>query len=273
MEPKLRGSLAHNILEKVYQRLLDKYFSKNDVPTLAILEDYLEDAVQIVLKSEWENSTQASMLPRRVLEDEVRRIKEQAWRVLKSDYDSWTSSPSPLFPRFLEWRFGKSGTPVVFYEINENLGVSFSGAIDRIDVNEKTGDFLVIDYKSSGTEAFAKLLREKKSFQLFIYLYALQNSILPHSKAIGALYYDLKDGKRNQGMAVKSDLSLYTTQPLRSLSFFNRDQFEKLSAELDQALKELLTKLLSGDYSLNPPDCQGARCPYHTICRYEEQPD
>lgn len=270
MEPILRGSFLHELLEIVFRSLIQQYLSKNEVPTLENLIEVLEQSTSTLFKKIPEYP-EAELFPKKVLEDEIRRIHIQVLGLLENELENWTNSKERLLPRFLEWRFGYSGLSPVEIPLETGFKIPFRGAIDRIDVSENDGEFLVIDYKSAGSESFAKEIREKINFQLYLYQYAVRSALLQNKTALGGLYWDLKKLKKNQGMVIKDSFKQFNSKRLQGYSFLSEEKFLILQNELDQALKSALTKIMEGNYSLEPDHCLGSRCSFHEICRYEDR--
>jgi len=270
MEPKWRGSVLHRLLEMTYKKLINQYFSKDKIPTPDFIANLIQNSSQ-ELQSEIYSSPEAERVPRVVLEDEIERILEQVKGLLEIELQKWSESEKKLFPKYLEWRFGKNASTSLIFDLDKDLKVPFTGAIDRIDLS-KDGDFLIIDYKSSGSETLGRNIRNIASFQLFIYILAVKKLLLKKGAEVGGLYWDLKKQKINQGLAVKSKYSEYTNQKLRSTSFLSEEKYHELKENLEKGLKHNLRQILLGNYQLKPSDCQGARCQYHEICRYENQP-
>jgi ATP-dependent helicase/DNAse subunit B len=129
-----------------------------------------------------------------------------------------------------------------------------------------------LDYKTSGSEELARQLREGLSYQLFLYLFAVGRVLFPKGRALGALYGDLRKVAKNQGMARKGELKAFGLSKGKSKSFLDDPDFSLLQERLSAEFEGVLQNILSGDFSLNPKECQGERCPYHEICRYDHQP-
>ena len=271
IEPKLKGKITHSLLEKVYQPYLEKYFSKNSLPNTQAILETLEKSIQ----DTWDHIDQypeASLLPKRVLEDDIQRIQKQIQELVLKEMDNWKSHEKNLLPAYLEWKFGLPPLPKVEFSLDKKRSIPLAGAIDRIDYSPEHQEFLVLDYKSSGSEDLSRNLREGLSFQLFLYILAVHQALFPQANALGGLYWDLKKQKMNQGLAIKDRFADYTQDRLSTRSFLSRENFSELIDKTKISLQQTLSKLLAGDYSLSPAKCDGSRCPYHEICRYEKQP-
>jgi ATP-dependent helicase/nuclease subunit B len=129
-----------------------------------------------------------------------------------------------------------------------------------------------MDYKTSASEELARQLREGLSYQLFLYLFAVGQALFPKGKALGALYGDLKKTKKNQGMAQKEGLKAFGLVKAGNKSFLDVKDYSNLQQRLFLEMEGVLQNILEGAYPLTPKECQGERCPYHEICRYDHQP-
>lgn len=271
MEPKIKGFFAHSLLEKTYQQLIKNFFSQGKLPEDKDWVFSMEQALTSC-QDEWRGLPEWKDLTPRILEEEVRRLTLQVQKFLKMESDQWKKSSIPLYPKQLEWRFGSPPLPKVSITLKNGSKVPLAGAIDRIDYNSETEEYLLIDYKSSGSEALSRQLREGLSYQLFLYLHAVGQALYPQGSPLGALYGDLKKTKKNQGLAKKGPLRAFGLVQGASKSFVSSEDFATIEKKLSQGFGESLEKVLEGSYPLAPKECQGSRCPYHEICRYDHQP-
>ncbi len=270
IEPTRRGRLQHSLLENVFRELEATFFKLGRIPSPSDLESGLEGHFKKV--SEMLPALEEFQdFPPVVLQDQLERMKRQVQGVLAAELGDWMEAEEKLFPRYFEWSFGKKGEPEVHYAFKDGMRIPLSGVIDRIDVSP-AGQYLVLDYKASGSENLARNLRQLKSFQLFIYLHAVRQTLMKDKSALGALYWDLKKQKKNQGMVVKENYQGFTSANCNGHSFVEAENFAAWQEALDQALKAVLERILAGDYSLNPLDCLGDRCEFFEICRYEHKP-
>jgi RecB family exonuclease len=271
IEPKLKGRLHHGLLEKVYQHLIKKEFSQGKIPGIKEREEALEQSLQSCLE-DWKQTDEFKKLPARLRKEEIQRLTSRVRRFLQLEAEAWEKAQIPLFPQKLEWRFGKSPHPTVVFPLRGGGGVPLAGAVDRVDYNSLTGEYLLLDYKASSSDELARQLREGLSYQLFLYLFAVGQALFPEGKALGALYGDLKKIKKNQGMAQREGLKPFGLARANNKSFLDGKEFSAFQERLTGELEEILQNILEGIYPLNPKECQGERCPYHEICRYDHQP-
>lgn len=271
IEPKFKGRIHHSLLEKIYRSLIKNSFSIGKIPNAEQREEALNQSLQSCLE-EWRKDEEFQQLPPRLQQEETQRLLSRVRRFLQLEAEAWEKAQIPLFPHQLEWRFGKDPHPAVSFTLQDGRRIPLAGAVDRVDYNPGTGEYLLIDYKASAGDDFARQIRQGLSYQLFLYLFAVGQSLFPQGKRLGALYGDLKKIKKNQGMARRDGLKPFGWGRANNKSFLEDEEFSVLEKKLNLELEEILQKLLEGNFSLEPKDCQGERCPYHEICRYDHQP-
>ncbi|MFO1462219.1 MAG: PD-(D/E)XK nuclease family protein [bacterium] len=271
IDPRRRGSLMHELLEKSFRSLLETCFRRGKVPSATELEACLQTAF-----ARWSESTlaEASPVPEVLRRDQLERLRRSVAALLEAELESWNEAPRRLLPAQLEWRFGRGGVPSLSIPLEPGLEIPLTGAVDRIDLSEDGTSFLLIDYKSSGGENLAREIREGLSLQLWIYLQAVRQLLYPQAEALGGLYWDLKKLKKNQGMARREAYQAFSHQKLhgQNQSFLKEEGFAELEARLEAAVGDILKRILAGDYALKPAECLGARCEFREICRYEDKP-
>ncbi len=271
MEPKLRGRLAHSLLEKTLGALAQTHFSSKKIPLTEDIQAVLEEGF-VSLTRAVEKFSEAKVLHPAVMTDELEKIRDQTARLLEAEMEVLRNSSKKLFPKYFEWRFGKVGGPQVAFPVDKDVSLPLMGVVDRIDLSEDGDHFLIIDYKSSGTYELSRELRDLASYQLFVYLYAVQKYLLKDAAALGGLYWNIKELKKIHGMVLKEDFQPFSSGTLRAPSYFKTEEYQEQNQKLEEALRGSLKKILSGDYGLDPPHCLGWRCQFHEICRYENQP-
>lgn len=150
------------------------------------------------------------------------------------------------------------------FSVNEEEFI-LSGKIDRIDVDEESNSFKVIDYKTGG-------IPEKKdhedllAFQLPLYLLLVEKyfqSINPDIKIYDAEFLKLSSGK-SKDIEIKSLLKNYLSN--------SSDLHEELQKVLHH-ISELIQKIKMGRFNLTTIEKFEARvcrfCDYQSICRID----
>lgn len=271
IDPRRRGSLSHRLLEESFGRLIENFFSRGNFPTPEDTRAALETAFARLRDAAL---AEASRVPRVLLTDQLERLRGTAQALLEQEQAAWSEAPARLIPRHLEWGFGRGGRPPLTLEVPGGPSLPLTGAVDRIDVSEDGGRFLLIDYKTSKTSDLAREIREGLSLQLWIYLRAVRRLLYPRAEALGGLYWDLKETKKDQGMARRDAIQDYLKKKptAQAKSFLKDEDFEALEARLEIAAIDILQRILRGDFSLTPAQCLGPRCEYREICRYDDKP-
>lgn len=271
IDPRRRGSLSHRLLEESFARLIENFFSRGNFPAPDDTRAALEAAFARLRD---EALAEGSRVPRVLLADQLERLRGTAQALLEQEQAAWSEAPARLIPRHLEWGFGRGGRPPLTLDLPGGPSLPLTGAVDRIDVSEDEGRFLLIDYKTSKTSDLAREIREGLSLQLWIYLRAVRRLLYPRAEALGGLYWDLKETKKDQGMARREAIQDYLKKKptAQAKSFLKDEDFEALEARLEAAAIDILQRILRGDFSLTPAQCLGPRCEYREICRYDDKP-
>jgi len=271
IEPKRRGGLMHRLLEEAIRELCRGFFEQGKIPSAQEVETSLElvfNRLQMAAVDE------PSPVPRVLVLDQLERLRRSASALLGEEQATWSEAPEKLFPRHLEWSFGRGGQSPLTIALDGATRIPLTGAVDRIDVSSDGNRFLLIDYKSSRSEDLAREIRDGQSLQLWIYLQAVKRLLYPRAEALGALYWDVKEVKKNQGIARREAYQPYSQRkiPPQSRSFMKEEAFETMDQRLEEATVEILKRILAGDYILKPEKCLGAYCEFREICRYDEKP-
>jgi len=270
IDPRRRGSLLHRLLESSFQVLKKDFFTAGKIPSSQDLGAALQICFDRLQKITLEET---SPVPEVLRRDQLERLRLSVAALLEEELVAWMQAPRRLLPAHLEWRFGRAGVPHLDVTVEPGLEIPLTGAVDRIDLSEDGGDFLLIDYKSSGSDKLAGEIRKGLNLQLWIYVQAVRRLLYPRSQALGGLYWDVKELKRNQGMARREVYQPYSAQKLHgaSQSFLKDEDYGDLERRLETAVTEILQKILAGNYALNPVDCLGSFCEFREICRYEDK--
>ncbi len=148
-----------------------------------------------------------------------------------------------LVPQIFETFFEKVYAP------SSTLSIKLKGIVDRIDIDEKSKRFRVLDYKSSlsGKKSIASSMFKQVILQPFIYLILAEGQKQTQGlKADGAALLGINKG--------------YARQTL------SQDEFENISVRASGFFSLLMSFISSGCFFINPSEhCQ--YCPYSAICR------
>ena len=244
-----RGRLMHKVCEEIVKKEL---FALNK-EQIAELVDRCRDEIEMEIYS------------------------DEMWKFVRTQYGELTQD---FIRHEVEWRQNYPHTytyaleePIKAYVtldsqkllFSKDKGVPLRGVIDRIDHN-KADEFLILDYKSSGSNLFQYPSWSRKgNLQLIVYALALRDGALDQPKnVVGAYYYVLKEQDRSKGVGLKEADAQFLGQGKLSKSDF--DQFLEEGRGL---LGDLMSSMLAGSYQPQPPDekhCE--RCDWKTLCRH-----
>ena len=173
MDPMEFGTLAHDILQRTYQAVIDDELGP------AAAQEALHEAWQQCCDAAERRGVTGAPLAWRARREALR---QDLGRALEVD---------PVFARAdgrpvqVEWRFGQAfGRPVTL-ALGDGRSVSFAGRADRIDA---TGDGRrVVDYKTGAGATEQAHLKDGLSVQLPVYQLAVRQA-WPQAGAVTAEY-------------------------------------------------------------------------------------
>jgi ATP-dependent helicase/DNAse subunit B len=253
-EAMVRGSYAHEVLRRTYERLAEETGSRR------VTHDNLADAERILLDELRDKSSMFQLSPKQTrVRAAARRLEFDLLRFLRSEADS----DSCFEPAALERDFGfDDGEPV---ELDGGLRVR--GRIDRVD--ECDGMALVIDYKTGRRVDRYKVAswEPENRFQAALYMLVVEK--LFGLRAAGGVYVALgSDDPRPRGMVAKDVDEL-------GGRWFDTDRLEpdEFREKLDWALgriRETDALMRAGDLRACPDRCDwNGGCKYPSVCRSE----
>ncbi|MBE0528964.1 MAG: PD-(D/E)XK nuclease family protein, partial [Thermoleophilia bacterium] len=174
MDPKEFGTLAHEILQRAYEHVMD--------------EDLPLDGAFAAVAAAWSDccaEAERRGITGAALSWEVRRemLLEDLLESVRRD---------PVFshpdsrPAGVEWRFGDAVDRPVTLELPDGRPVRFAGRLDRVD--HTPAGARVIDYKSGGGGTERVRIKERLSVQLPVYRLALRQAGERDHASITCLY-------------------------------------------------------------------------------------
>jgi ATP-dependent helicase/DNAse subunit B len=259
VDPRLRGSIAHNALYKFFTGL------PKVLGGARIQPERVEDAVRFMREclDQALNGVRLEMteLQRRELELTLSRDLE---RLVRLEAESET----PLEPRQFEVSFGlERSAPELQRGLELGDGVVLSGKIDRIDVEPLSARGIVQDYKAGKHAPSAREMEKELRLQIPLYMLVLRD--LVGIEPLGGLYRPLAGGRKPRGLLredAKADV----------LAGYSRNDYldeEEFWAKVDTARntgRELAGRIRAGDVRHDP---KGGECPswcdLWPMCRVE----
>jgi len=254
-EPLVRGSLIHELLERLLAELGEAVSEQSLPRALAILGRELG---QLGGRA-WALGAGAPPVVRagalRAIEAALRRYLEHE----AATSEGWR-------PVALERRFGfdEEGSlpPLALGDGPEPVLVR--GAIDRIDV-DRAGRALVRDYKSGAPRADWPAARWKPDRRVQVALYMLVVRELEQLDVIAGNYQPLRgDDLRARGVFSDEvgDVAGFHAGDMRS-----REELDQELADAAARAVELAARLRAGDVEPCPSTCSRDGCAYPAICR------
>lgn len=143
------------------------------------------------------------------------------------------------------------------------------GRIDRIDLDPKTQDQIIYDYKrtdSANNYHHDKWISEKE-YQMLFYLLALADKTeISHIR--GAVYYFYQKLKVNKGLYIQGHTQFDDQVEVKKNMKCETAQLESLLSDFKTVVNEIFKKLKTFDYTANPDDkdiCES--CDWRRLCR------
>jgi ATP-dependent helicase/nuclease subunit B len=162
MDPREFGNLAHEILRRTYQAVIEKQLDREGA------EAELQHAWEASCAEAERRGVTGAPLAWRARREALRQDLVQA---LRDDPVFARGAEAPLE---VEWSFGQaSGRPVTL-DLGEGRTVSFAGRIDRIDATPSGRR--VIDYKTGGGGTERQHLADEVGVQLPVYQLAVRQA-------------------------------------------------------------------------------------------------
>jgi len=253
----------------LYHRILFKYFSNN------FPGDWKQDLDKYL--SGLESSAEkvfAEYEGKRSLSKGVWRVyREEILNNLKLLIEQEYNNDFQTLPYKLEFGFGIAKDyqdsedniedPVEIELIDEKM--KLKGKIDRIDSRINQEDLMVYDYKLSDRRGKTKDFFDYNELQLPLYLLALEK-MMPDKNLMGGAYYSVRD--LNKKGLWKKEFVDYAPKTNRSSTVMDQDNWLRYFENLKAELENLLAGIKSGDYRLDPQECD--YCDGKEICRYSK---
>ncbi len=266
-----KGLWLHNFLELFFTRYSNEIFearrslSQQEAVFSKIKKEVEEFSVEFLKERNWIHPILSN--------DIILQMIQTTQNMLQDYWKRAEKAETQLIPSFFEIQFDEKNQQAVVFQKGKLPPLKIRGRIDRVDLTEDQNHFLVIDYKTGFSNETSKQISEFKSFQLPIYLLAtkkhLTEKLQKPVEPIGALIFDLKELKTNQGILQKQfakSLGFST----RSGGFLTEAEWDLYWNELDEKLLSLHEKINFGDFSLKPDPCD-PYCHSRTICRYYDR--
>ena len=243
VDPKLRGSVAHNALHKFFTGIpkelgierLDETQLDRALPFLRRCLDHAVNGVRMELT-----------------ELQRQELDQTLWRDLEAFVRIEATSEVPLVPRRFEVSFGRERSSVGGLELGD--GLSLSGKIDRVDIETFGARGIVQDYKSGRSAHSAAQITQEQRLQIPLYMLVLRD--LVGIEPLGGLYRPLAGERKPRGLlraSAKEELPGYTRT-----DYLEEDEFWARLETAREDARALAQRIRQGDVRHDP---RGGSCP------------
>ena len=240
-----RGNEAHRVLATVFAGLEAGRLDADSLPrALELMDAAIDERVQRLSPDDAMDSA------------ERRRLRAELARYL--DYAAALAGEH--VPAALELAFGVDGAPHEAVELDPALALC--GRIDRIDVDDRAGTAIVIDYKSGSTVWGAGSWPGDRRLQAALYMLAVER--LLGVEAVGGLYQPLRAELRARGL-IREDIA--EAEPLAAPDKLDRLEMRTVLEERLASAVAIAAEIDRGEIAPRPVSCGRDGCRYPAICR------
>lgn len=286
------GTLAHTVMERALTEFRDAYQAAPSERKEEVLETYrnkdkLAWSREILLAAQEEERFAYCEDPALKMEADTKLLSgtKETLDMIFSGLD-----PEKSMPTHFEWHFGADGIPGYDLTLSDGRIVTFTGTIDRVDVNGSEKRFNILDYKTGNKKIDYDLLFAGASVQLPAYLH-VYSSQHPELSPDGISYIHVSKVKsRGKGMDETLDPEVIAKDRAQAVSDTFGPRGYALSSDPDNMkrmgefsigrVKEKCEDLYSGHFDARPakikkkPLMKCMDCEYNQICNGDpESPD
>jgi RecB family exonuclease len=256
-EPLTRGSLMHDVLERLLSELEDPLTPDTLSRAQAILERLLAEVAADG------GSALGVGSPEVVRAGALRAVEADLRRYLEHE----AHTAGQWRPLGLELRFGFEGEEASLpaLELGEGPGrVRVRGVVDRVDV-DGAGHAVVRDYKSGGRRPAWSAARWSEDRQLQVALYMLVVRELTDAEPVAGFYQPLRgEDLRARGVFLKgTDVGCGVVATDARAA----EELDEMLADAAQRAVAVAASLRAGELEPCPQNCSRDGCKYPAICR------
>lgn len=250
VDPRLRGSIAHQALFKFFSGLPAR-FGVDHVESERFddMLDFLHECVREAVVSQALNRLELTEVERLELEQALLRdvgefIRDEA------------ASPVPLVPRRFEVSFGTERSAPELKTGLDVEGFALSGKIDRIDVDPFGARGIVQDYKSGKQAHSAAKIQSELRLQIPLYMLVLRD--LLGIEPIGGLYRALAGERHARGLLRASERD-GLLPGFSARDYLGDDEFWGVVESAKEHARAFVRRIRAGDVLHDPKG--GFPCP------------
>lgn len=248
LPPAERGLILHTIMEKFYQALPPEFGGKVTEANLENSRQYLSPILDEVFRTQEEKGLP---IPNLLWEREKRLMKQYVWNAITFFTLNSPWNRTGMQPDAFEFSFGMDdeGHDALMIDLDDNA-LKMRGRVDRLDLNPKTGEFTVVDYKTSGGKK-VKDFYNGRALQLPVYAMAASERNSGYDQPVKLSYYSFKQGKEDGKVTL------------------NEDKYEALYARTLELIDQAVFQITSGIFHPTAGECN-TYCSFKHMCRCEE---
>lgn len=250
----IRGSFVHRVLERLLRENLNLYREAIDYD---VYLNKLQNTAGWLAESMAADDAFLKHTLGVVRDSFITRTSRVIAGLLSKEIHQVRAGKKATLPFKLEWSFTTKFP---------GLDFPLSGRIDRIDVDEKSKSFSVIDYKTGNLPTIQKL-KSGESFQLILYTWAVETLLLPGYRPSALSLVGLKELDKNCGLAIQGTADAAT---LTKTSSITDEEWRSLKESTANYLKSIVHKIKNGEFAPAPEEPRNCRtCAYRGICHFQ----
>jgi len=249
LPPQDRGKMLHGILERFYSRLADRYDGVIDDRNRQQVMEMLDKIIAGVFDA---YQQQEIPIPELLFDREKDLIRQYLHNAVDFFAESYPWSDPGMFPDRFELEFGmgiESSLPPLTLR-RDDQALSFRGVIDRLDLKRETGEFTVVDYKTSRGKAQQDFF-SGKALQLQVYAMAAEHLLSGYTHPVRLSYYSLRKN-REDGRLIPDP-----------------GEPDHLQREAERLIWEAVDRMVNGEFHPVAGECE-PYCPVKAICGCDE---
>ena len=247
VDPKLRGSVAHNALHKFFAAL-PKELGTDRVPP-----ERVDDAVRLMRQC-LDKALEGVRMEMTTMQR--RELDASLWRDLEALVHFEADADAQLVPKRFEVSFGMERSP---QELQRGLdlgeGLTLSGKIDRIDTDPFSARGIVQDYKAGKTAHSASQIEKELRLQIPLYMLVLRD--LVGIEPLGGVYRPLAGDRKPRGL-LRADAKDEVLAGYSSRDYVEDDAFWRQVETARDNARGLAQRIRAGDVRHDP---RGGECP------------
>ncbi len=258
-----KGTLFHAILEYffIHHTKLAKscIFDFNKTALLSALEDSISNALH-------SHKDIAEQIDIALHAQQIQVLTQMAWHVICMEIKQAAELKNPLWPSFFEWSFGTDTVPCLEIPSKKGYRIRIRGQIDRVDVDDQSTCFLIVDYKTGAVGSIKKDILLGKKLQLPLYTLAASKHLLPKAMPLGGLLLDVKENEKIHGF-VRKDYNTNHYNVGRCRSAMTDDDWHACIDAALNACQTYVEEICSGKFPIQTDKQCPMHCGYSNICR------